>query len=141
MKNAIGWFGRILILVLAVSSTLSIIGSIAAIPSGGTASRTLFGEAAPPAYEAETPAPEQTVEPAPEQTDEPTPGEAARTVLVEPSSPQGAGSGPVSLAPAPPEDPVARWLEPIAYALIAIAGLLAVGVLLLWRIGSAIIEH
>ena len=133
MKNAVSWFGRVLILVLAVSSTLSIIGSIAAIPSGGMAERTLFAGAEPP--------PRGSVDPAPDAVAEPAAEEAAPTILVEPSGPQGAGGGAFTLAPAPPEDPVVRWLEPIAYALIAIAGLLAVGVLLLWRIGSAILEQ
>ena len=134
MKNAVSWLGRVLILVLAVSSTLSIIGSIAAIPSGGVASRTLFaGAEPPPARGSADPAPDAVAEPAPE--------EAAGTVLLEPAGQDVAGAGATTLAPARPEDATARWLDPIAYALIAIAGLLAVGVLLLWRIGSAIIEH
>ena len=130
MRTTFHWFGRVLFLVFAGFATLSIIGSIAAIPSGGTGGRTLFAERAVAPLPS-SPEPQDAVpaEPSPDTPGAPAEGNVA------------AASGETAVlapAPPPPPDPVVRWLEPITYALIAIAALLAAVVLLLWRIGSAI---
>jgi hypothetical protein len=115
------WLGRVIMLVLAGMITLSIIGAIAAIPSGSNLPRQIGFERPLPS---EAPPQAQSV---PAQT-APEPDDAAR----QPSS--GPQSGTVTLAPAQPEpvDP-AEWLEVIAYALLALAGLGALGIVLLWR--------
>ena len=112
---------RALILALSGFATLAIIGSIAAIPSGGVARQLGVGSepvevAAPQRAEQQAPVPEVT-------------------------SDAGAGTGTeaVTAAPPPSDAPDAeRWLEVIAYALIAIAGLLAVIALTLMRIAGSL---
>ena len=127
MSGVLRWVGRVLFLSLAGFATLSIIGSIAAIPSGGTGGRTLLADRAPaPPEEAARPMPGEPAAPAPEAARPdaaPAPGDVADATVV---------------AAAPPPDPAARWLEPISYALIAIAALLGAILLALWRIGDAI---
>jgi hypothetical protein len=117
--KAIDWFGRAVMLVLAGMVTLSIIGSIAAIPSGSIENR--IGMA---------PAP-QTLPPEAEQPPERPavdPIEGSRTGRA-----AAPAQGQPMAAPAPePTDPD-RWLEAITYALLAIVGLAALGCLLLWR--------
>lgn len=119
------WLGRVVMLVLAGMITLSIIGAIAAIPSGSNLPRQIGLErAAPPQPQAE-PAPERAPEPAPE------PGPEAGGAV---EMPTGNRIERVTRAPAAPEpvDP-AEWLEVIAYALLALVGLGALGIVLLWR--------
>jgi hypothetical protein len=110
------WIGRTAMLVLAGLITLSIIGAIASIPSGSIETR--FG------MDGDTTSP---------IGDEPSP-----------AAPQGkeAGSGtqagvgaaqPLPASPANSRDAPARWLEAITYALIALAGVAALGLILLWR--------
>jgi hypothetical protein len=117
--KAIDWFGRAVMLVLAGLVTLSIIGSIAAIPSGSIENRIGMAPAPkrlPP--EAERAAERPAIDPI----------EGSRT---DPAAAPGRGQ-PMA-APAPePTDPD-RWLEAITYALLALAGLAALGCLLLWR--------
>jgi hypothetical protein len=116
--KAIDWFGRAVMLVLAGLVTLSIIGSIAAIPSGSIENR--IGMA---------PAP-QPLPPEAEQAPERPAIDAIEGSRADPAAP---GSGQPMAAPAPePTDPD-RWLEAITYALLAIVGLAALGCLLLWR--------
>lgn len=120
MTGALAWTGRLIFLVLAMLATLSIIGSIAAIPSGLAEQRP--GIERPRTTPAEVPAADRRVPvPAPERASQPADGPPATTV------------GEV-IASAPPErdDPL-LWLEPLTYALLALAGLMAIGVLLLWR--------
>jgi hypothetical protein len=115
------WLGRVIMLVLAGMITLSIVGAIAAIPSGSLPERIVIAERQPipPQPEVQpTPAP-----PAPEPR--PTPEEAR---------PQGPQGKQVAVAPAPPPKPdPAEWLEAITYALLALVGIAALATLILWR--------
>ena len=112
-------------LVLAGLVSLSLLGAIAALttPSSLPPATTAGG---PPALdpvavpESSTPQPET----APQEN-----GAAAE------GQPVAGGAAGESVAAAPPgeENPLERWLEAIAYALLALAGIAAIGVLLLWR--------
>jgi hypothetical protein len=115
------WLGRVIMLVLAGMITLSIIGAIAAIPSGSNLPQQIGFEG--------TPAPEPERAPAEAQPEAaPEAGDAVQEATAN-------GAAQVSVVPAPPVpvDP-ARWLEAITYALLALAGLAALGCLLLWRL-------
>ena len=109
---------RIVMLVLAGLVSLSIIGSIAAIPSGTIESRIGMAPGG------RQPAPE-----AADQLPEPRP---------QPQAQQGVTSSEAGVtataAPAPDRrgDP-ALWLEAITYALLALVGLAALAAMLLWR--------
>ena len=110
---------RVASLVLAGLVTLSIIGSIAAIPSGSIGTRIGFEQ--PQARD------ERLVE-----------GEKPDPAAVTPQSAQPTTKGveqasPGATAPELPLQDIERWLEAITYALIALAGLAALAVLLLWR--------
>ena len=115
------WLGRVIMLVLAGMITLSIIGAIAAIPSGSNLPRQIGFEQDRPADPA---SPEPDVA-RPERID------AAEETAANMSTTAGSQA---RLAPVQPEpvDP-AEWLEVIAYALLALAGLGALGIVLLWR--------
>jgi hypothetical protein len=112
------WLGRVIMLVLAGMITLSIIGAIAAIPSGIVSERIGMTERQAPVPEAEpTSAPERR----PDQADpESAPGDVT--------------SNQVSIAAAEP-DPVdpAAWLEAIFHALLALVGIAALATVILWR--------
>jgi hypothetical protein len=110
------WLGRVIMLALAGMITLSIIGAIAAIPSGSLPDRIIA--------EREFPMPPQTeptAEPRPApQTQQPGPGEAVGNhVGVAPTGPEPAQS--------------AEWLEAITYALLALVGIAALATSILWR--------
>jgi hypothetical protein len=117
------WIVRTAMLAMAGLVTLSILGAIAAMTNDpGTRfaaprDRALIqGE---PAEEREA---ARAAPPAGEE-------KAATT------APSPAGEGAVlAVAPPPAEDKVERWLEAIAYALLALAGIGALGVLMLWSI-------
>lgn len=121
MTGFLDWAGRVVMLVLAGMITLSIIGAIAAIPSGSIEQRMGMES------------PRQWPVPQPEAEPQPLPA-GPRPAPTAGSAPQAVPGRGAVLAPAPekPFDP-ARWLEAITYALIAIAGLAAFGVILLWR--------
>ena len=112
------WFGRVIMLVLAGMITLSIIGAIAAIPSGGLPGRIGM-------VDRETPVP-------PDAQPSPAPGPRAA------GETKGEGTDPArdraSIAPAArqPADP-AEWLEAITYALLALVGIAGFATILLWR--------
>jgi hypothetical protein len=63
--------------------------------------------------------------------------------------PAGPGAtGVIATAPPPQEDKQERWLEAIAYALLALAGLGAIGLVMLWgvlrelrRIGDGLVSR
>ena len=120
-SNLFDWLFRLVMLVLAGMVTLSILGSIAAISP----------DARVPGFSVEQPRPpvrpdqEQEARP-PEPRPEPTPREGA---------PQAEPGGQVAtVAPAPEPGPDSEdWLEAIAYALLALCGLAAIGLLLLWK--------
>jgi hypothetical protein len=115
------WIARVIGLVLAMMVTLSIIGAIAAIPSNSLGDRFGWQRPGLPANELER----------------------GRSIPAEPAGPADEGVEPrqeeagrhisVAQAAAPRPDPASAWLEVIAYALIAIACLAALGVLSLWR--------
>jgi hypothetical protein len=119
------WLGRVIMLVLAGMITLSIISALAAI-SSTTVPQQLGIERVP-----------QPVPPAEEdviRTPRPAPRPAPRPDGGEQGAPTTPG-GEMVAAPAPPKPAdLARWLEAITYALLALAGLAALGCLLLWRL-------
>jgi hypothetical protein len=124
-SNVAEWLVRTVMLVLAGLVTLSILGSIAAM-SNQAGVPGLSGERVRPVL---APAPEPQPETSPQPRPQPDVGPGA--------SPPGAASQPgteLVAVPAPPEEErPERWLEAIAYALLAIAGLLALLLVLLWR--------
>ncbi|HEX8580605.1 MAG TPA: hypothetical protein VF655_13555 [Allosphingosinicella sp.] len=117
------WVVRTVMLTLAGLVTLSIIGSIAAMSNqAGEIRPGDLRERPAMAPVPEAPAAEQPEQSASPPREQPTPASTA---------PVG---GELVTAPAPPEPPrPERWLEAIAYALLAIAGLLALLLILLWR--------
>ena len=113
------WIVRTAMLAMAGLVTLSILGSIAAMTSDpGTG----FAGGDRPRIEAE-PEGEREPAPAPSAPQEGNPTAAA---------PAEGRDTAVAAAPPAGEDREARWLEAIAYALLAIAGIGALGVLMLW---------
>lgn len=115
------WIMRTAMLAMAGLVTLSILGSIAAMTNDpGTGTGFVPGDR--PRIEGE-PAVERQAAQAP-----PLPGEGNAT---EAASAEGQGNA-VAAAPVAAEDKEARWLEAIAYALLALAGIGALGVLMLW---------
>ena len=116
MSGFLDGAARALILALSGFATLAIIGSIAAIPSGEVARQLGVGSEQ---VEVAAPQPAERQAAVPEFT-----GNADAGIETE----------AVAAAPPPSDAPHAeRWLEVIAYALIAIAGLLAVIALTLMR--------
>jgi hypothetical protein len=117
------WVVRTAMLVMAGLVTLSILGAIAAMTNDpGTRFAAPGGR---PLIEAE-PAQEREAAPAPPQA-----AEGGNSAAAVPAG--GEGGMTVNARPAP-EDKVAQWLEAIAYALLAIAGIGALGVLMLWSV-------
>ena len=116
------WLGRVIMLVLAGMITLSIIGAIAAIPSGSIETRMGMELTAWPEPRDEAPRPAPPPQPQPEP--EPPPQAQA------PAAPETAT---VAAAPAPKPADAARWLESITYILLALAGILAFATILFWR--------
>jgi hypothetical protein len=117
--KALDWFGRAVMLVLAFMVTLSIIGSIAAIPSGSIENRIGMAPERQPLPPDSKQAPESSaIEPI----------EGSRTDRAGPPAP-----GQRMAAPAPEPTDRDGWLEAITYALLALAGLAALACLLLWR--------
>ena len=117
------WMVRTAMLAMAGLVTLSILGAIATMTNDpGTRSAAPGGR---PVIQGE-PAEEREAAQAPS-----APEDGNSAVAAVPRQGQG-----VTIAPArpAPEDKVARWLEAIAYALLAIAGIGALGVLMLWSI-------
>lgn len=113
------WIARTAMLVMAGLVTLSILGSIAAMTN---APGTGFAAGDRPKIEAER-ARERQAAPAPPGTEQ---GNDANAVTAERRGDTAVAS------PSPEEDREARWLEAIAYALLAVAGVGAIGVLMLW---------
>jgi hypothetical protein len=117
------WLGRVVMLVLAGMITLSIIGAIASIPSGSIETRLgVEGR-----DWAEAPPIEQT---APQPGFEAAPGPAATR---EAAPAARGGTGVVAVPEPKPAPTAAEWLEAITYALLALVGLAAIGIVLLWR--------
>ena len=116
------WFGRVIMLVLAGMVTLSLIGAIASIPSGSIETRL---GVEPPNWPEPSPSgrvaapPPGAEQPAPRPAPAAAPADAQPQITAVPQRKQ-----PVDAA---------RWLESIAYALLALVGLLALGLALFWR--------
>ena len=122
------WLGRVIMLVLAGMITLSIIGSIAAIPSGSSIERQIGIERTDwPQAPAREPPPAAAPEPRTER-----PEQAQPSAEQEPGAAGQSGESQVAVPAAPPlAEPIdPRWLEVIAYALLALVGLAAFGVLI-----------
>jgi len=124
MSGALAWLGRLIVLTLSLLATLSIIGSIAAIPSGSVEGR--LGLEPPQADRVALPETE------PAETAAPMPSAGARDLAGE----RVAQSRRQAVAPEL-DDPL-RWLEPLTYAVIALAGLMALVVLFLWQAVAAL---
>lgn len=127
MNGALGWLGQLVVMVLSLLATFSIIGSIAAIPSGSIEGRLGLER---PRYEAVASATDEQAE----RPSAPQPAE-------EPAIPQAAGDpGRMvpTIAASPERENLLRWLEPLTYGVIALAGLMAIAVLFLWRIAAAL---
>jgi hypothetical protein len=124
MTGFYDWLGRVIMLVLAGMITLSIIGSIAAIPSGSIPSQAGLDPRDWPRSEIRG------------QPVRPSAPPAARPQQPQPQ-PQRTITAPAQgkfVAPAPDRPPqAAEWLETIAYALFALVGLAALATILLWR--------
>jgi hypothetical protein len=117
---ALEWIARLVSLVLAGLVTLSIIGAIAAIPSRSIGTRIGYE----PARQVPQP---QPVEPAPRPEPSPARQDAGR------SAPAPGTTGAAAAPAAEATDEAAEWLEAITYALMALVGIAALAVLLLWR--------
>lgn len=117
MKPALDWLARTAIVALSMVATLSIIGSIAAIPSGSIEQR-LGMEIV-----------EQSADPLSRVEREPVAAPNQREVAV----PAKSRETDIATPPSQPRNPLEPWLESITYALIAIAALLGAGVFMLWR--------
>ncbi|HEY0131574.1 MAG TPA: hypothetical protein VGB57_09225 [Allosphingosinicella sp.] len=116
------WIVRTALLAMAGLVTLSILGAIATMTNDpGTG----FAGGDRPLVEA-GPAAEREAAQAPPQPDKD--GNLAA------AGPAGGEGGTIVAARPAPEDKVARWLEAIAYALLAIAGIGALAVLMLWSL-------
>lgn len=125
MTGALGWFGRLVLLVLSLMATLSIIGSIAAIPSGSVEGRLgmVRRPSAPQAQPIER-----------DQVSQPSLRSEPRSVR-----PQVGVARPAEVVGDALKEPSAlRWLEPLTYAVIALAGLMAIAVLFLWQAVAAL---
>jgi hypothetical protein len=117
------WLGRVIMLVLAGMITLSIIGAIAAIPSGSIGTRMGVERTSWPEPSPVEPRPAPPPRPQPEAEPQPEPAPPAATPAQE----------TVAAAPAPKPDPLERWLESITYILLALAGIAAFATILFWR--------
>ncbi|HEY0013701.1 MAG TPA: hypothetical protein VGB79_12720 [Allosphingosinicella sp.] len=121
-RTALDTLVRIVAMVLAGMVTLSILGAIAAMSEGG-------GRPAFPLDPRPSAMPEPRIEgPAPEPARDGLrrSGSSGETTVTAAAPPQPPG----------PEERSAQWLEVIAYVLFAIAFLLALGVLALWRLST-----
>jgi hypothetical protein len=123
-RNLTEWVVRTVMLVLAGLVTLSILGSIAAVSN--QAGVPGFSGARERPVSAPVPEREPASEPAADAAPPPPPAQQT------PQADSGS-AGELVAVPAPPEEErPERWLEAIAYALLAISGLLALLLVLLW---------
>ncbi|UIJ45687.1 hypothetical protein LZK98_01615 [Sphingomonas cannabina] len=118
--KALDWLGRVALLVLSVLATLSLVGSLASV-SGGR-----LGDAVPGRVGAPMPVVEEASRPAPLETG----GASGVPDLVDGTAPTGTVAAERPRA----EDEIARWLKALTYAVLALAGFAAAGLLALLRI-------
>jgi hypothetical protein len=115
------WIARTAMLVMAGLVTLAILGSIAAMTNDpGTG----FSAGDRPLIEADRT----------EERDAAQASSAAEEGNAAVASPGEGRAATVAAARPAGEDGEARWLEAIAYALLAVAGVGALGVLMLWNV-------
>ncbi|HEX8624178.1 MAG TPA: hypothetical protein VF782_03780 [Allosphingosinicella sp.] len=114
------WIARTAMLAMAGLVTLSILGAIATMT--GDPGTRLAAPGDRPLIEAER-AQER------DSAQVPLPPEAGNA-----AAPQGEGRAGAAVAAAASEGQEERWLEAIAYALLALAGIGALGVLMLWNV-------
>ena len=120
------WLVRTVMLVLAGLVTLSILGSIAAMSNQAGVPDRRSERERPVFAPAPEPQPEPPAQPQPEIAPKPSPAP--------PQQAQAPTGTELVAVPAPPEEErPERWLEAIAYASLAISGLLALLLILLWR--------
>lgn len=117
------WVARTAMLAMAGLVTLSILGAIAAM-TNDTGTRFV-----PPG---DRPVVEGERVEEPEAAQSPSrPTEGGNAVA---GAPAPGSSVTAAAAPPAPEDKVARWLEALTYALLALVGVGALAVLMLWNI-------
>ncbi len=119
MGQALDTVTRFVMLVLAGLVSLSIIGAIASMTSGE----------APGGRAEQRPQREMPIAPSPQAQPTPQARPQGGTAAIPGSS------GEAVLVAAPPGEPdnLEKWLEAIAYALMAVVGLLALIAVILWR--------
>ena len=118
--KALDWLGRVALLVLSVLATLSLVGSLASV-SGGR-----LGDAVPGRVGAPMPVVEEASSPAQLEAEETSGAPNLRN--------NTAPGGTVAVERPRAEDEIARWLKALTYAVLALAGFAAAGVLALLRI-------
>jgi len=116
------WIVRTAMLVMAGLVTLSILGAIATMTSDPGSN---FAPGDRPLIEADR---------AEERETGPVPSVGEEGNVASAAAPAGSQGPTIAAARPAPEDKVARWLEAIAYLLLAIAGVGALGVLILWSL-------
>ena len=116
------WIARTAMLAMAGLVTLSILGAIAAMTNDTGARFAAPGDR--PVIEGEQAEERGTAQ-------APSPPEAGNVAA---ASGGGGQAGTTVVAKARAEDKEERWLEAIAYALLALAGIGALGVLMLWNV-------
>jgi hypothetical protein len=118
------WIARTAMLAMAGLVTLSILGAIAAMTNDPGTRFAPAGDR--PLIEGRS---AEQREAAPAPSIPPSIPDEGNAAAASPS--EGRGMTIVAAAPAA-EDRTARWLEAIAYALLAVAGVGALGVMMLW---------
>lgn len=126
----LNWLGRVALLVLSGLATLSIIASMAAVSNIHRSPGPIYADRPPPTA---TPSPPIT------ETDQPFArvSDAARPAP-ETSPPDDQAWISVSPERATQEGDVARWMESLTYAVLALAGFLAATMVILLRISASL---
>ncbi|WP_448501619.1 hypothetical protein [Sphingomonas sp.] len=119
--KALDWLGRVMLLVLSGFATLSLIGAIAQVAD--TAADRALSPSPPTVERTGREALSPLEMPPPEQARDPAIGE---NMAVAP------GSQPHA------DEAVARWLQALVYAVMALAGFVAAGVIVLLRITATL---
>lgn len=117
------WLGRAALLILSGLATMALIASIASVSNIGPVE---------PVDRTPRPPAEAVFETTPPDPERPSPAQP------EPAAPDATGTGSVALADEPPEDTgnqaIARALESLTWAVLALAGFVAAILLVLLRI-------
>jgi hypothetical protein len=113
--RALDWIGRVLVLVLSALATFAIIASLVSVSAPVTPEPGEGG------------AGEITATP------NPRPPAASTPATTEPSAATGNGTGVVQAPEARDSDEIARWLRALTYAVLGLAGFIAVLVIVAMR--------